>query len=42
MALVIDDGVVTRAFYPIFPPDKSAETVRDWLRGSHEGPTRGR
>jgi peroxiredoxin len=42
MALVIDDGVVTKAFYPVFPPDKSAETVRDWLRGSHEGPTRGR
>ena len=42
MALVIDDGVVTKVFYPVFPPDKSAETVRDWLRGSHEGPTRGR
>ena len=42
MALVIDDGVVRKVFYPVFPPDKSAETVRDWLRGSHEGPTRGR
>src|SRR5712672_1188659 len=42
MALVIDDGVVTKVFYPVFPPDKSAETVRDWLRGSPEGPTRGR
>ena len=41
MALVIDDGVVTKVFYPVFPPDKSAETVRDWLRGSPEGPARG-
>jgi peroxiredoxin len=38
MALVIDDGVVTKVFYPVFPPDKSAATVRDWLRGSPEGP----
>jgi len=42
MALVIDDGVVRKVFYPVFPPDKSAETVRDWLRGSPEGPARGR
>ena len=41
MALVIDGGVVTKAFYPVFPPDKSAETVREGLRGSHEGPARG-
>jgi peroxiredoxin len=42
MALVIDEGAVTKAFYPVFPPDKSAETVRDWLRASHGGPARGR
>jgi peroxiredoxin len=41
MALVIDDGVVTKVFYPVFPPDKSAETVRDWLRGSHQSPAPG-
>jgi peroxiredoxin len=41
MALVIDDGVMTKVLYPVFPPDKSAETVRDWLRSSHEGPARG-
>jgi peroxiredoxin len=27
MALVIDDGTTTRAFYPVFPPDKNAEEV---------------
>ena len=25
MAWVIDDGVITHVFYPVFPPDKSAE-----------------
>ena len=31
MAWVIDDGVVAHVFYPVFPPDKSAETVVAWL-----------
>ena len=32
MALVIDDGVITKAFYPVFPPDKNAEEVVAWLQ----------
>jgi peroxiredoxin len=32
MALVIDDGVVVKVFYPVFPPDKNAEEVVAWLR----------
>ena len=32
MAWVIDDGVITRVFYPVFPPDKSAEEVVNWLQ----------
>jgi peroxiredoxin len=32
MALVIDDGVITKVFYPVFPPDKNAEEVIGWLR----------
>jgi peroxiredoxin len=32
MALVIDDGAITKAFYPVFPPDKNAEEVIAWLR----------
>jgi peroxiredoxin len=32
MALVIDDGTITKAFYPVFPPDKNAEEVVAWLR----------
>jgi len=34
MALVIDDGVITKAFYPVFPPDKNAEVVIAWLQAS--------
>lgn len=32
MALVIDDGVIVKAFYPVFPPDKNAAEVAAWLR----------
>jgi peroxiredoxin len=33
MALVIDDGVIVKVFYPVFPPDKNAAEVVAWLRG---------
>jgi peroxiredoxin len=32
MALVIDDGTIAKVFYPVFPPDKSAEAVVAWIR----------
>jgi peroxiredoxin len=32
MALVVEDGVVAKVFYPVFPPDKSAADVVAWLR----------
>jgi peroxiredoxin len=31
MALVIDDGMIVKVFYPVFPPDKNAEEVIAWL-----------
>ena len=34
MALVIDDGVISKVFYPVFPPDKNAANVVAWLRSS--------
>jgi peroxiredoxin len=34
MAWVIDDGSIAHVFYPVFPPDRSAETVLAWL-GAH-------
>jgi peroxiredoxin len=32
MAWVVDDGVVTKLFYPVFPPDQSAAQVIAWLK----------
>jgi peroxiredoxin len=32
MALVFDDGIITKVFYPVFPPDKNAGEVIAWLR----------
>ena len=34
MALVIDDGQITKVFYPVFPPDKNAAEVIAWLQES--------
>jgi peroxiredoxin len=34
MALVIDDGVISKTFYPVFPPEKNAEDVMAWLQAS--------
>lgn len=34
VSLVVDDGVITQVFYPIFPPDRNAEMVLDWVRGA--------
>ncbi|MEI7805174.1 MAG: peroxiredoxin [Hyphomicrobiales bacterium] len=34
MALIIDDGIITKTFYPVFPPDKNAEVVLEWIQSS--------
>jgi peroxiredoxin len=34
MAWVIDDGIVTKVFYPVFPPDRNAEEVIAWIQSS--------
>jgi peroxiredoxin len=34
MALVIEDGVIVKVFYPVFPPDKNAAEVIAWLQAS--------
>ena len=31
MTLVIDNGTINHVFYPVFPPDRSAKDVIDWL-----------
>lgn len=32
LTLIITDGVVEHVFYPVFPPDRHADEVLDWLR----------
>lgn len=34
LTLIIDNGVITHVFYPVFPPDAHAAEVSDWLQGS--------
>ena len=33
LTLIIEDGRIEKVFYPVFPPDKSAEEVVGWLGG---------
>jgi peroxiredoxin len=34
LTLVIDEGQITHVFYPVFPPDKSAQEVAGWLQAA--------
>ena len=34
MALIVEDGMVMKVFYPVFPPDKNADEVIGWLRAN--------
>lgn len=34
LTLVIDEGRIAKVFYPVFPPDRSAEDVAGWLRAA--------
>jgi peroxiredoxin len=29
--LILRDGRIEKVFYPVFPPDRNAEEVIDWL-----------
>ena len=31
MALVLNEGKIVKVFYPVFPPNKNAETVLNWI-----------
>jgi peroxiredoxin len=32
LALIAEDGVIAKVFYPVFPPDRNAADVVTWLR----------
>jgi peroxiredoxin len=32
LTLIVDDGRITKIFYPVFPSDKSAEQTLEWLK----------
>jgi peroxiredoxin len=37
LALVARGGVIEKVFYPVFPPDRNAQDVLDWLGGTVSG-----
>ena len=37
LTLIVHDGRIEKVFYPVFPPDKNAEEVAQWLRLHHRG-----
>jgi peroxiredoxin len=32
VTLVVEDGLITRVFYPVFPPDRNSDDVIKYLR----------
>ncbi|AIE76067.1 hypothetical protein D082_40210 (plasmid) [Synechocystis sp. PCC 6714] len=32
VTLIIEEGKIIKIFYPVFPPDKSADEVINWLQ----------
>ena len=34
LTLVVDDARITHVFYPVFPPDRNASDVLDWLKAN--------
>ena len=32
LTMIVSDGVIEHVFYPVFPPDRHARQVLDWLR----------
>jgi hypothetical protein len=41
MVLVVNDGVIENVFYPVFPPDESADEVISWLENASTANQRG-
>jgi len=32
LAMVIEEGLIVKVFYPVFPPDRNAADVLAWLQ----------
>jgi len=41
VTLIIRQGRIAHCLYPVFPPDKDAETVMGWIRDHAVGPLNG-
>jgi peroxiredoxin len=37
LAMVIEDGRIVQVFYPVFPPDRNAADVLEWLESRRSG-----
>ncbi len=37
LTMVMRRGTINHVFYPVFPPDRHAEEVLDWLQAAHDG-----
>jgi peroxiredoxin (alkyl hydroperoxide reductase subunit C) len=35
LALIAEQDRIVKVFYPVFPPDRNAQDVVDWLKGGH-------
>jgi peroxiredoxin len=35
LTLIADGGDIVKVFYPVFPPDRNAGDVLEWLRANH-------
>ncbi len=35
LTMIINDSKIIKVFYPVFPPDKNAETVLKWLKATN-------
>lgn len=36
ITLAVEEGRIVRVWYPVFPPDKSADEVLEWLRSGRK------
>ena len=40
LSMVVEDGKIEKVFYPVFPPNESANEVLKWLKNEYQGRTK--